>query len=666
MQRVWLHKPLGVALAVAAFALGLRLVGLGTFMTVDEENWMLRSAGFYHTLFRKGDTGGTFMTTHPGAAAMWVIGAGIVGQERRVGFDIDTSNLRHFRLAATLPPAVATAVLVGLVAYLTSQLLGVSAAFWGGLLLAAEPYLVGMSQIAHLDALLALFMLGSVLSFLLSYYSLRVTRYWLLGGVLAGLALGTKLLPALWLFAFFSFVTLFFKGWQRARMRLRLVVSGVGFVFGAATLTLWTVWPVLWFTDDVMRSFNRDVPRVLTQEHVALEILEEPIEPMTFYVRTVLGRSTPFVQILVVACLLMGLTVSLKYSRILPALWLLLYVVGFIVLLTFSAKKADRYALPALVVLPLIAGWIWSRVLPLLKYWGAAFGLGRLHVWIGVVVGSSILSLPLFWAPYTLAYNNPIFDIRPLSQQGWGEGLDAAARWLNSHPFIDRLVVASWYPGVMRTYFYGTTMSLSSRDDHRVGFVVTYRNMEGRGGDTIASDVLDEFRSRVPAHVVSIQGVPYAWIYNVVGPWYFQQHVGELVADVEAGQLVPVEKDGWRRVDIALATFSGRLNTKDVYLHIREDIDAARDIRTIEVHAREVQDEAWHTFVFDPIPDSKGKTYYVALTSPASLPGDAVTVRFTKENVLPGQMVLRRGPLKPGERNSDFLRAGDLAYRLAD
>lgn len=660
---ILLRKPLLIVGVVTVVALMLRLVGLSTFMTVDEEQWMLRSAGFYHNVFRNGDTGGAFMTTHPGATAMWLIGGGVVWQEGRVGFAIDTSNLRHFRLAATLPMAVVTALLIGCVAALLARLFSLRVAFWSGLFLAAEPYLVGMSQIAHLDALLALLMLCSVLSFLL-YRSLFIRRYLLCSGVFVGLAMGTKLLPALWLFVFFVFVAFLYDEWRVSWVKFRHVIACVGFVFGVSMLTFWAVWPALWFTDDVVRSFNRDVPAVLTQEHVAIEISEEPIEPATFYVRTMLGRITPFVQILAVAGLLVSAVALFRSARALPVLWLVLYAVGFLVLITFVAKKADRYALPALVALPVVAGLVWSFVMPPLQRWGALLGLLRLSLWVGIVVGSSAVSLSLLMTPYAIAYNNPIFDVRPFSQQGWGEGLDEAARWLNSHPFIDRLTVASWYPGVMRTYFDGTTMRLSSWEDHRVGFVVTYRNMEGRAEDDTASNVLDEFQERTPEYVVSIRGVPYAWVYNTMGPWYFRHHVGELLPGMEVGQLMPVSIDTWQRIDIAFATFSDRQNTGDVYLHIREDINAADDIRTIVVNAREIHNEAWHTFEFEPISGSAGKIYYVALTSSTSRPGNAVTVRYTKEDVLPGQILVRRRSLEEGQQNSDFVREGDLAYRL--
>jgi hypothetical protein len=647
------RRPGAVALLIFVLALAVRLPGLGSFMTVDEENWMLRSAGFWHELFRNGNPGGTFMTTHPGATTMWLAGAGISWQEARLGFDIDTSNLRHFRLVATVPIALTTAALIGLSGWLLSRLFGLLPGGMAGLVLAIDPYLVGMSQIAHLDALLALFMMVAVLAFLTAGRQPMQSGRWLvLSGSFAGLALATKFLPALWLFVFFAAVLAVHS------RRLTVLIRVLGFVGGVALLALYAVWPALWVKDDFLHSFERDVPAVVTQEHVALEMSEQPTRPAGFYVRTLLGRTTPFVLILSLGVVGTAARYWLRERRVPTVAWLAMYALGFLALITLAAKKADRYALPPLAMLPVLAGWAFGiAVLVWRRRRAARFLLG--------IVAVLLTAQTFLWSPYAMAYNNPFFpNIRPFSQQGWGEGLDAAARWLNEHPLADKLTVASWYPGVLGTYFDGKTMSLSSRDDDRVGFVVLYRNMLGRARDDIASNVLDEFRGQEPEHIVLIDDKPYALIFNTIGIHYFPEHAGELIGQMEVGQTVPVEIDGWSSIEIGLATFSGRRNTADVILHVRSDPDAADDIRTVTVNAGDIEDRSWHRFEFQAIAGSSGKNYYVALTSPASTAGNAVTAWFAPEDILPGQLLLRRRERRSGERNSDFFRAGDLAYRL--
>lgn len=627
-----------VCIAVFLLALLVRLPGAGSFMTADEEAWMLRSGEYYHKLFQHFDAGGTFLTTHPGATAMWLIGGGIAVQEHRLGVAIDTSNIKYFRRAVVLPIILATSLLVSFIAWQLASLNGWQLSLLGGGLLAVDPYLVGLSQIAHVDALLALFMLVSVLALLL--WNTRSKQHWLvLAGTAAGLALDTKALAALWLFMFFGLLLLYrlyarSSSWQQ-------IVRAAFFFTGVAALMCYIVWPALWTKADLSTSFSRDVPSVITDAHVELEQADNPIEPGTFYIRTLLGRTTPLIVVISGIAVIYAGVRAYRVRRLSPELWLIVYAVGFLALITFVAKKGDRYGLPALAVLPIIAG----------------YGLLQLRRWrvaMSGIVFVTAIAITLTWSPYAIAYTNPFFStVRPLSQQGWGEGLDQAAAWLNQHPFGKNLYVASWYPTVLGTYFQGKTASLSARDDHRVGFVVLYRNMGGRGPDSLGNAVLAEFKDKQPVHTVLIHGVPYVWVYDTIGPYYFNHHVGELVGDRTVGQLVPVSYNNWNRIDIAMATFSSRANTEDVILEIKTGMNSSKPLRTVVINARDIQDQEFQSFQFEPIPNSAGKTFYVFVRSPTSRPGNAVTVRYTTVDALPGQMVLNQ-----------VLQPGDVGYRI--
>jgi hypothetical protein len=503
-------KQFVVPTAIAVLALALRLPGLGEVMTVDEKSWMLRSATFYDEILQ-GNWGGTFETTHPGVTAMWLIGGGVTLQEKRLGTDVNVLELGHFRQSAVFPITAAISVLLGLLTWLVQRAHSQGTALFAGLLAATDPYLMGMSQIAHLDTLMALLMLASVVSGFV-YLRERALRYLLGAGVLLGLALGVKFVLALWVLPILALRLL----GERRQGRF----DGMGFVrrfslvAGVATLTLYLIWPALWVKDDIGRSFTRDVASVVTEEHVALGEGEGAIMPATFYARTWLGRSTPYVQLLFVGAA-WGVLRAIRRRRFSTLdLWLFCYAVGFFVLVTLAAKKADRYLMPTYLATLVLGGFAAADLWRLLS---ARTKLVR--PFPGVALGVLVLLLiitPLRWAPYAIAYNNPFFpNIRPLSQQGWGEGLETAAAWLNEQPFADRLSVASWYPDVTRTYFKGRTFSLSSREDRRVGYVITYRNMGGRAADTNASVVLKEFEQQEPALTVSIRGVPYVWVFKV-------------------------------------------------------------------------------------------------------------------------------------------------------
>jgi len=582
--------------------------------------------------------------------------------------------------------------MIGFITWLVIRLMGYVVGLWSGLLLACEPYLVGMGQIVHVDMLLALFMLGGVLSTLI-YLDEKRWRWLVGGGIMTGLALGTKLLPALWLVVFVGVMlkAQYGFGWRAVVARdyklwarqVLIMTRKVGFYIGVVGLSFYLVWPALWVKTNLDDYYQRDVVSVTTQEHVAQAESEEPIAPASFYGRTVLSRTTPFVLLISVAVMalavkyLIGAAVlrhmvgrleghdgkkDLKRHVSARTIgWLTLYLIGYLVLITLVAKKADRYALPALVVLPVLAGAGLTIVWPIAKErlsWMKKQGVRRALV---SFVSVAIVLQPLSWMPYTVSFNSSMFMIRPMTQQGWGEGLDEAAEWLNAHPLGEKITVASWYPGVMRAYFRGKTMSLSSRNDDRVGFVVTYRNMHGRAPDDIATNVLGEFADKEPVHVVSIGGSEYVWVYDVMGLHYWPKNVGELVGSMEVGQKMKAI-DNWSGVSIGMSNFSGRSNTKNVTLHVRESIDAVEDVRTVVVNAADIVDGEWHEFNFEPIKGVEGQEYYIALTSVDSVPGDAVTVRYVDTDMLCGEMVLRRDMSKmAGESvKSDF----DLAYRL--
>ena len=224
---------------------------------------------------------------------------------------------------------------------------------------------------------------------------------------------------------------------------------------------------------------------------------------------------TPYTQLLVLAAVVLsvgkGVTMAGRKEKQ-QFWWLVLYVIGFLIVITFASKKADRYALPALAALPLIAGWMaagllrWSQK----KWQWSNLFLGTIAVGVSLL----LLLVPLWWLPHAIAYNNPLFEVRPLSQQGWGEGLELAAAWLNERDQGAALIVASWYPSVMRTYFDGQVVNLSVRNHKNVSYIVTYRNMLGRSPDSEASEVLRELADQEPVHTVMVGGLPYVFIYE--------------------------------------------------------------------------------------------------------------------------------------------------------
>jgi len=644
----------GLVGVLVLLALAVRLPYAGTVMTADESNWMLRAGTYWHELLQ-GNPGGTFLTSHPGATTMAIAGAGIVWQEQRLGYDIDTSNLGDFRRAAAVPIVIVTALLLGVLVLAARPVVGAASALGGGLFVVADAYISGMSGLVHLDALLALTMAIAVMGLLA--YLRESKRSWLtMAAIAAGLALVTKAVIALWL-APFALGTVGWFLYARSQDRKKLVVDA-GIALLVVVITVGMFWPAVWAKNDWWRSVERDVVNVVTDEHVAVEISRQPIAPASFYLRTVVGRPPIYVGIVLVGAvaLLFRLRRMPSTAR-LPLAVFLLYSVGFLIALSFAAKKADRYALPALTMLAFMSGWLVPIGLR-----AVAQRLRMPRTWqLGGTFGFIMLLLipVLIAGPHASATMNPLGQyITPYTQQGWGEGLENVAAWLNTHPRATELRVASWYPTVFGSYFVGNTFSLSSRNDNRVSYIVTYRNMEGREHDDIASNVLDELRDRLPVYIQYVNGLPFAWVYKTDSVVLYDKHVGEITGESEVGQLLPITTDTVSAIDITFATFSSRNNTEDVIVRVY-DAETNEVLREATIAATEIEDRSWHTFAIDPLEGMYGKSIIVGVSSPTSVPGNAVTVIYGNNIGDPGTLIRRtgQGTWKPSNQ-------ADLAVRI--
>lgn len=105
----------------------------------------------------------------------------------------------------------------------------------------------------------------------------------------------------------------------------------------------------------------------------------------------------------------------------------------------------------------------------------------------------------------------------------------------------------------------------------------------------------------------------------------YEEHVGEIYGDAQAGQTFAAPYSGLYRVDVLLLTY-GRINTHDVVFHLKASPKEEEDLLKVTINAREVKDDTYSVFTFPRIPDSAGKIFFFCLDSPESVPGDAITI----------------------------------------
>ncbi|MDP8922329.1 MAG: glycosyltransferase family 39 protein [Chloroflexota bacterium] len=518
----------GLAL-VFAIALAARLLARDVVITADEDNWMRRAGGFTYGLMT-GQLGRTYQNGHPGVTTMWVATL-TLGPERMIQY---ADRVHGLRLVGRVPGfwqalvdarvgfAVATALLVGLIAALTWRLVGPGPGLLAGVVVGLDPFSLAISQLVHMDALLSGCMVASVLAALVTWQG-RGGRGWLaLSGALAGLALLSKV-PAVFLLAFVPALGLVLRWFGGSRASRSVVASARTLsldllIFGATfVVTVVALWPAIWVLGPV-EVFGRVA-------EFARETGGQPHEQGTFFWGE--PRADPGALFYPVALAfrlvphtIVGLLLLAGFWQRLPrphrstALALLTYGLGFLLMMTLGAKKFDRYVLPIFPALGVLAGLGLA-----LGAAGLGRRLGERSAWATPALGTLMLGLGAWPAaaayPYFLSYYNPLLGGGTAAQRtvmvGNGEGLDQVARWLNDRPNAAELYVVSHSFDILQPLIAASGEPLRDRVPSNADYLVLYRFQMQIGH---SARVVTEYLGREPEHVVRIGDVEYARIYR--------------------------------------------------------------------------------------------------------------------------------------------------------
>jgi hypothetical protein len=506
--------PFGLLLICAVMT---RIIGLDLVLTTDEGHWIQRTVRFGAALER-GDLASTLRAGHPGVTVTWI---GLLGlgptrlQPLLATRFIDEALLQRADgylealSAARFAIALVTAVLVVICGWLTWRLLGPGPGLLGGLLLVLDPYVIGSTRLLHVDALLAPLMAVSALAGLVYWIGGGGRRYLLLSAAAAGLAMLTKA-PAAYLILYSALLTLLAP---RAGGALQRIGSGLVWVVVVGLVCV-LLWPALWVSPtstiaSVARfAFNEGgTPHGGSNFFLGRVTTDDP-GPL-FYPVALAYRLGP-----VVLLGLLALPLSLwrrKRTGVSSVFWLVAFVVLFLEVMTLGAKKFDRYALPAIVVLDLLGG---------VGLWALASVLRRTRSVVAALIVPVAVQVGLLgWSyPYPIAYYNPLLGgaagARGAIMVGWGEGLEQAVDYLDAQPGSDRLTATTAYSSALRPRFRGTT-----RYDLAQGptdYFVLYTNMAQR--QQIPGPVQLAMQAGGLEFTGYIKGVPYVWVYRLSSP----------------------------------------------------------------------------------------------------------------------------------------------------
>jgi len=511
----------------------IRLVPLGRYVTPDEPAWVYRSIRFYDALAAC-DWAAVPSTGHPGVTTMWLGAAGVAVRRlldpagslfhldwiRRLAW-LAPENGEAFRHLAVFLPcgrvAVALVTTLGLlVAYaLAARAFDRRVALVMMGLLAFEPLLVGHSGLLHTDALLATFTLLALLAAFNGLEDARPAPWWALSGLFAGLALLTKT-PALLLVLFLPLLALAQRPFSFSRL------SAFLFPFAAAVgVTAWALFPALWADPlgavrTMMGFAGRHMEMAQRPIFFAGHVTYDP--GPAFYAVVLLFRISPLVLVGVI----LGLVRLRRLSsdRRFALLASLAFALLFGAMMSLGAKKHDRYLLPAFPPLTLAAA------LSLIQ--GPKFETRRLRIPILLAL-QLLLLLP--FALHPLTYANPLLGGPSLAAQvlslDWGEGMGAAARWLNHLPGADRLTAAAANVPSFAPLFAGRTVPLNDATAPLADYLVT-----GIGHQVSSA--------RHPAYTATLGFLPHAVVLTNTAPL---EQAAFLVDHVAPDDLILLDAD---------------------------------------------------------------------------------------------------------------------------
>jgi hypothetical protein len=410
----------------------------------DGINWHTRTQAFTKAL-RERRFDETFQTYHPGITLMWVSGpildlflAPKIVNDSPDGLKASFLNRDYY---AKMSLVVFATILFAITLILLWKMIGLKYAFFYALIFILEPFVIGMRKLYHLDYLMTSLLF---LSFLFLIYYNYKTQKWilvLLSGFLFSLSFLTKSSAIMFLPAV-PFIFLLGNG-----KLLKKLVCFILFLLSSLLFTC-IFFPPVW--NSPVKSIPKYYKQILVgvtdigiegkkeigfsgkNENVTLdETLSN--KDLNFYLSSLFMRLTP------ASCILLTISLSLFIYLILKGKilaiwntirnkkisgtfaypvdsWLSFWSVGlsiaFLIALTLSVKKTDRYEI-------LVFPFLFTTI---------AYFLNKLKIYVAIPLVLvyaifAIYELSLIH-PYYLAYSNPYLG-----------GIERRLRALDGAPF---------------------------------------------------------------------------------------------------------------------------------------------------------------------------------------------------------------------------------------
>jgi len=554
--QVWLQSPVILAGIIFLLSLWPRVLNLDVFVGPDEFYWLEGSAKFTQAL-ASGDLAQTYHAGQPGVTLMWVetLGSwlhyghawlsGSADWSVAVGAREDMPTLAAKRQVA----GVANALLLVLIVLLVQRVFDDRVAWLSGFLLAFDPFLLTESRALRTEGLLTGLATLALLSLLLYQAEPRL-RNAALGGVLLGLALLSKvsavsLLP---IGALVMGAAPFFKPGLLSQQRWRRGGGALLVWAGVSALTILALWPALWVGPIEVARQMYDFLNIRVVEGEGggksfflgqAYLKDDP--GLFFYPVVLLYRTGPALWLGLALLVVTWPTRWLSRPVKLAVGIMALYLIPYLILITLSELKFDRYVIPMLpalnimAALGLVAAWRWLTARddlhsPIIKgnpVQNPKSKIQNLVAWLSALLLLGLqMALALPHHPYYYTYWSPLLggikqaaQILPVGIGG--EGLDLVAAHLNTLPGVENLKVATANSTKIRPLYRGKTIALDNLDGRwiQADYVSIYISQLQRGKHDPA--IINYLNRQKPLDTVTLQGLEYAWLYPGPAAQYY-------------------------------------------------------------------------------------------------------------------------------------------------
>lgn len=422
----------------------------------DGVNWHYRSeqfvVGLKYAQFDK-----TYQHYHPGVTLMWITGIPIEIYKQISGITVyDSENFFNFHFVAKLSLIISHILLMGILYFVSKKSFGFKRTYLLLAFLVFEPFIIGNSRIYHMDLLFSEFLM---IGLILSYQNLKDFSY--LKTVLSGLFMALTFLTKSIGIGLPLFVILFpiIRVIQDKDWKFFLKYSlGTLLSFSFFTLLLF---PALWTAPiETLVSIFKEGERVGVRKGHEQTILGETTTDggFFFYPLVLLMKQSPILVFGFLAymfSLLKSIKGSIKGFKSIvlsPTFYMAVFFLGYILVMTYSTKKIDRYMLPVMVFISYLAS------------------IGILNIYRNVknkivFAGVGVISIILFWIislvtyyPYYFLYTSPLFGSSDnansiIAQKPFGIGITEVRDYIVSTygedtdiAFIDTKPIKMIYP----------------------------------------------------------------------------------------------------------------------------------------------------------------------------------------------------------------------------